>query len=1040
MSIQNQNQSINTEQLRNSYINQNNNNTTVMSKQNTFNTKLQQQQLQQQNYQNKNEPNSKLLSLLDKMVNPVEQTNVDLFVDGVFSYPEDWLKSDEFNSFFTYAVSFMGLTVNQGKTLARQLTEKEQKEIEEQQNAKKKKKDTKKQDEPQLTPEQEEALRLQKEKEDEEERIRQEEWDALDEQEKFYRTQEDKYKSPTLYFAMERQKEEQEDQQQGQDNQQQSQVQEEEQIQQEQNLKPNQDKKLKSGADMAILDEKVYDEGGDWLYFCRYPNLTEEEIVKMKKGKPKNLNVNDLQEVKFRAWVDLTEFQVPGTQSIEQRCKLEQVIEDEENEDIPRPELKDTYIKIRIQMDPPVSTLIEEVQPQIRDIIPEAPPIPKQPATVECINEFKSEIQLAMESLALEYSNMFQKEMNANQEQKGKNTLTLQKKQEINKRKEQFIFDFNNTGKYKVLKERLKKSIVKICRDKFQKHGSITGIHPEKSDQPDQFYSELYVYLMEQTRQSLSDLIEAKKEELHEDIVTSYDQSQKERDRILVHLTKETPQQRLVRKANEYEMLNEIELSNKNLAELIASDPRNPQANYEYCQFLLRTKKFDKAEELLTTALSLDQNNQDYQFLMACLLMKRNRHREAGVFLRDLTEKHPSISLYNIAYSFLYQKFLQEQKLADKYKRITERVCLRRLGELQAKKSQKTSPNPFEIPTFKSQISEDEKQNKGPSLKPKQWDELVYYEFLFYLAKNNLFDLCEMLWESLYDPTTVEVQLVQCRIYLYNGDYNKCLDILNNLLEANPQNLDVIMMKAHICYITDKLYESEDIFLKALKQKEFLKVTPDKTEKANKLLSIYLRLGNIYLKRKSWGDAKAIFVRACELKTNSSLSWLGLGISCLRIGQYQESEEALNQANIYDPFSGNTWGYLALLCLFDGNGRFAQANQCLRELFKIEESCDLEILEELGDQLSSKKYWATAEKLYNKILELSEKREQTLENYGQLCQKLGETYESLKRYNESLEMYQEAKDNLEGENEKIKIEQLIENIKYYVSNPNYESL
>jgi len=42
-------------------------------------------------------------------------------------------------------------------------------------------------------------------------------------------------------------------------------------------------------------------------------------------------------------------------------------------------------------------------------------------------------------------------------------------------------------------------------------------------------------------------------------------------------------------------------------------------------------------------------------------------------------------------------------------------------------------------------------------------------------------------------------------------------------------------------------------------------------------LSIYLRLGNIYLKRKSWGDAKAIFVRACELKNNSSLSWLGLG-------------------------------------------------------------------------------------------------------------------------------------------------------------------
>lgn len=91
------------------------------------------------------------------------------------------------------------------------------------------------------------------------------------------------------------------------------------------------------------------------------------------------------------------------------------------------------------------------------------------------------------------------------------------------------------------------------------------------------------------------------------------------------------------------------------------------------------------------------------------------------------------------------------------------------------------------------------------------------------------------------------------------------------------------MMKANICYISDKLYESEDIFLKALKLKEFSKQS-DKPEKIQRLLSVFLRLGNIYLKRKSWGDAKAIFVRACELKITSSLSWLGLGVASLRMG------------------------------------------------------------------------------------------------------------------------------------------------------------
>lgn len=79
-------------------------------------------------------------------------------------------------------------------------------------------------------------------------------------------------------------------------------------------------------------------------------------------------------------------------------------------------------------MDPAITTLIEEIQPKISDIIPEAPPIPKQPASKLCIEEFKAEVQLAMESLALEYSQIFSKELNNNQEQKGKNIITLQKK------------------------------------------------------------------------------------------------------------------------------------------------------------------------------------------------------------------------------------------------------------------------------------------------------------------------------------------------------------------------------------------------------------------------------------------------------------------------------------------------------------------------------------------------------------------------------------------------------------------------------------
>lgn len=69
---------------------------------------------------------------------------------------------------------------------------------------------------------------------------------------------------------------------------------------------------IKIGGEMAILDEKVYDEGGSWIYFSKFPNLNEDELAKTKKSKPKGLNLNDLNPIMFKAWVDLTEFQNPG--------------------------------------------------------------------------------------------------------------------------------------------------------------------------------------------------------------------------------------------------------------------------------------------------------------------------------------------------------------------------------------------------------------------------------------------------------------------------------------------------------------------------------------------------------------------------------------------------------------------------------------------------------------------------------------------------------------------------------------------------------
>lgn len=81
--------------------------------------------------------------------------------------------------------------------------------------------------------------------------------------------------------------------------------------------------------------------------------------------------------------------------------------------------------------------------------------------------------------------------------------------------------------------------------------------------------------------------------------------------------------------------------------------------------------------------------------------------------------------------SFLYQAGLSELKLAEKYKRVTERIFLRANGLIQPKQNHKKIPNPFEIPNFKQLSIEEAEQQKGPTLTHENWDD-VYYQVIDY--------------------------------------------------------------------------------------------------------------------------------------------------------------------------------------------------------------------------------------------------------------------------------------------------------------------
>ena len=93
--------------------------------------------------------------------------------------------------------------------------------------------------------------------------------------------------------------------------------------------------------------------------------------------------------------------------------------------------------------------------------------------------------------------------------------------------------------------------MVNIAKDKFKKTGSFTGITTELSDQ---FYSVIYAFLIEKMRETLNQMVNEKREELHHDVIIGYDQTLKERDFLLINITNEQNIESLLKLVKEYEV------------------------------------------------------------------------------------------------------------------------------------------------------------------------------------------------------------------------------------------------------------------------------------------------------------------------------------------------------------------------------------------------------------------------------------------------------------------------------------------------------
>lgn len=88
-------------------------------------------------------------------------------------------------------------------------------------------------------------------------------------------------------------------------------------------------------------------------------------------------------------------------------------------------------------------------------------------------------------------------------------------------------------------------------------------------------------------------------------------------------------------------------------------------------------------------------------------------------------------------------------------------------------------------------------------------------------------------------------------------------------------------------------------------------------------LEAYIHLAKCFVEMKDWQSACDVYLEGCAHHPCVSL-WLGAGISFMRLGDAENGELALSEANILDNRHAVVWGYLALMSLKAGRSEEAK--------------------------------------------------------------------------------------------------------------------
>ncbi len=860
-----------------------------------------------------------LTTLLDRSLNPRAKFELAIKPQGLFLLSDELLKSTEAGP-YAWRATLWGKSVDFGKLCPRELTEEE---LEALKNKKAGKKDAAK---PEVRTEEETPESRQ-------------------------RDAEDKYKNPSVRWDVEelRQKLIEEA------------AKREEALRLEEPL-PEKRELIRVAAQRPFefaLDtqnlqdmEKTLTSGSAVLKLERYLNLSEDDLAKLRK-KLKGAPLKDTRTLTLHATLNLKELQAPGSTRTTIRAPVVQVGDFASEEECIEYKWTHSYLKVDIASltDECFTRPIQDLFPKVAELsaVAAAPKVSSR-ATAE--ENFNHSLMKSLITLSEDYKVTI-KPSTKDAEETDK--MTQHKRMQLNQKKQQrkvdYVKSFINGSKYSSIRNELAPLVLRIIHDKMEKE--MVADRDGLLD-ADRLISELNIYFQRQLESSINKVVCQTEDWMpHADLIESYFEEKKFKKAFLEDVIGNAPDDMLAKLALEYESLNLKEMAEKRFKDLamLSSQPSQKHLT-RFMEFYLRQGDYIAAEEIMWRIFrSAQAPKSELLLVQACFYLHGGLHSHALALIEKLLAQHKFSPLFNTFMAFLHHFYLNRQKLGRKYFAVAQRVRMKDLGLLAAHhKAAKDGAS--------------QKQQEKPELPDRENDE-IWLELANYFCHYCFIDLSYKALEMVKNKQAYKVLSLQSSLEFLKGDLDQAEAWLDKMeaVGGPHKKAQVYLLKATNAFYREFYYQAEELFYSAIK-----------LDSSVGGFTTMLRLGYIYLRRKSFEDARAIFHIACNMDPKSALSWLGLGVSCHRIGEkhadtleqgterqqaeqearnrdladkeFQRAESALRMANILDPTNAEVWGYSILLSLKDDR-KLPQAAALLKHLLNLEVE-NLDILLEVA--------------------------------------------------------------------------------------------